>query len=98
MTLDDQEPESATFPGRTWTRSVPFAVQYACRYWVYHLERSDVDPQEHRGIAEFFEARFLFWLETLALIGRLADGIAMLQLLETRLPVSMPDPYSVPHS
>ncbi|KAK4149746.1 WD40-repeat-containing domain protein, partial [Chaetomidium leptoderma] len=66
---------------------IPFAVQYACRYWVYHLERSDVDPQEHRGIVVFFEARFLFWLETLALIGRLADGIAMLQLLETRLPL-----------
>lgn len=76
-------------------KHVPFAVQYACRYWVYHLERSDVDPQEHRGIAEFFEARYLFWLETLALIGRLADGIAMLQLLETRLPVRMPDPYSI---
>ncbi|KAK4198796.1 WD40-repeat-containing domain protein, partial [Triangularia verruculosa] len=67
---------------------VPFAVQYACRYWVYHLERSDVDPQEHRGIVEFFEARFLFWLETLALIGRLSDGIAMLQRLETGLPVA----------
>ncbi|KAK4149159.1 hypothetical protein C8A00DRAFT_47166 [Chaetomidium leptoderma] len=69
-------------------KNVPFAVQYACRYWAYHLERSDVDPQEHRGITEFFEARFLFWLETLALIGRLGDGIAMLQLLETRLPVT----------
>ncbi|KAK4097985.1 hypothetical protein N658DRAFT_432935, partial [Parathielavia hyrcaniae] len=65
-------------------KKVPFAVQYACRYWAYHLERSDVDPQGHGGIAEFFETRFLFWLETLALIGRLADGIAMLQLLESR--------------
>lgn len=76
-------------------KKVPFAVQYACRYWAYHLERSDVDPQERRGIADLFEARFLSWLETLALIGRLADGIAMLQLLETRLPVGAPDPYSV---
>ena len=75
-------------------KNVPFAVQYACRYWVYHLERSDVDPQEHHGIAEFFEARFLFWLEALALMGRLADGIAILQRLETRLPVGLPDPYS----
>jgi hypothetical protein len=74
---------------------VPFAVQYACRYWVFHLEQGNVDPREHRGIAEFFKARFLFWLETLALIGRLADGIAMLQLLETRLPVRMPDPYFI---
>ena len=70
-------------------KSIPFAVQYACRYWVYHLDWSDVDPQEHRGITEFFEARFLFWLEALALIGRLADGIAMIQLLETKLLVSI---------
>ncbi|KAK4103864.1 hypothetical protein N658DRAFT_483962 [Parathielavia hyrcaniae] len=69
-------------------KKVPFAVQYACRYWAYHLERSDVDPQGHGGIADFFETRFLFWQETLALIGRLADGIAMLQLLESRLPVT----------
>ena len=71
-------------------KNVPFAVQYACRYWVYHLERSDVDPQEHRGVAEFFETRFLFWVEALALIGRLADGITMVRVLETRLPVSIP--------
>ena len=76
--------------------NIPFAVQYACRYWVYHLEQSDVDPQEDRGIMQFFEARFLFWLETLALMGRLADGIAMLQLLETRLPVGIQDPSSIP--
>ncbi len=71
--------------------AVPFAVQYACRYWVHHLERSEVDPQECSGIiAEFFEARFLFWLETLALIGQLGDGIALLQLLEKRFPITLP--------
>jgi len=59
-------------------KNVPFTVQYACRYWVYHLKRSDVDPQEHRSIVEVFEAQFLFWLEILALIGQLADRIAML--------------------
>jgi len=25
-------------------KNVPFAVQYACRYWVYYLKGSDVDP------------------------------------------------------
>ncbi|KAK4182362.1 quinon protein alcohol dehydrogenase-like superfamily, partial [Podospora australis] len=64
---------------------VPFAVHYACRYWVGHLERSDIDPQEHCGIADFLATRFLFWLEALALIGRLADGVAMIRILETRL-------------
>lgn len=69
---------------------VPFAVQYACRYWFYHLEQGGVNPQEHPGIADFLEARFLFWVEALTLIGRLADGITMVRILETRLPVSRP--------
>lgn len=77
-------------------KKVPFAVQYACRYWAYHLERSDVDSRELPSIADFLETRFLFWLETLALIGRLADGIAMVRLLETMLPVSMLYPFLLP--
>lgn len=71
--------------------NVPFTVQYACRYWIYHLQKSDLDPTDHPGVTDFFQTRFLFWLETLALIGQLADGIAMVQLLETKLPVSMAD-------
>ncbi|KAK4235981.1 WD40-repeat-containing domain protein, partial [Achaetomium macrosporum] len=67
--------------------SIPFAVQYACRYWVYHLQQSDVDPSEHPGILDFFRSRFLSWLETLAFTGRVADGIAMVKLLEDMLPV-----------
>ncbi len=35
---------------------IPFAVQYACRYWFYYLERGGVDPQEHPGIADLLEA------------------------------------------
>jgi hypothetical protein len=77
-------------------KNVPFAVHYACRYWIYHLQRSDVDPTNHPGITDFFQTRFLFWLETLALIGQLADGIVMVKLLETKLPVSMPDLSTIP--
>jgi hypothetical protein len=71
--------------------NVPSAVQYACRYWIYHLKRGDVDPTDHPGIIEFFRVQFLFWLETLALIGQLANGIAMVKLLETKLLISTAD-------
>ncbi|KAK3301807.1 WD40-repeat-containing domain protein [Chaetomium strumarium] len=74
-------------------KSIPFAVQYACQYWVYHLEQSDVDPREHPGIVDFFHSRFLSWLEILALTGRLADGIAMIKLLEGMLPVNVTSGY-----
>ena len=67
--------------------SIPLPVQYACRYWIHHLQRSNVDPREHPGILEFFQTRFLFWLETLALISRLSDGVIMVRLLEGMLGV-----------
>jgi len=76
--------------------NIPFAVQYACRYWIYHLQESDIVPTDHPGIADFFETLFLFWLETLALIGQLADGIAMVKFLETKLSVSITDLSSIP--
>ncbi|KAH8598490.1 WD40-repeat-containing domain protein [Bisporella sp. PMI_857] len=64
---------------------IPLPVQYACRYWIHHLQQSDVDPTEHSGIMDFFQTRFLFWLEGLALISRLSDGIIMVRLLEVML-------------
>ncbi|OPB36260.1 hypothetical protein A0O28_0110360 [Trichoderma guizhouense] len=60
-------------------------LQYACKYWMYHLQQSNVNPREHSGTLEFFQTRFLFWIEVLALIGRLSDGINMMRLLESIL-------------
>ncbi|KAK4064160.1 uncharacterized protein Triagg1_9139 [Trichoderma aggressivum f. europaeum] len=60
-------------------------LQYACKYWIHHLEESDVNPREHSGTLEFFQTRFLFWIEVLTLIGRLSDGIDMIRLLESLL-------------
>ncbi|KAN0087267.1 Quinonprotein alcohol dehydrogenase-like superfamily [Elaphomyces granulatus] len=66
-------------------KSIPLPVQYACRYWIRHLQRSNIDPGEHPGIMDFFQTRFLFWLETLALISRLSEGVIMVRLLEGML-------------
>ena len=75
--------------------NIPLPVQYACRYWIHHLQRSNVDPREHPGILDFFQTRFLFWLETLALINRLSDGVIMVRLLEGMLGVSNLDLLNV---
>jgi WD40 repeat protein len=72
-------------------KCIPFPVQYACRYWIHHLQQSKVDPAEHPDIKDFFQARFLFWLESLALIRRLSDGVIMVRLLEAMLTVASPD-------
>ncbi|KAI0506295.1 WD40-repeat-containing domain protein [Xylaria bambusicola] len=57
-------------------------VQYACRNWIYHLEHSCVNlDEEILEMIDFFHGRFLYWLETLAWIGRLSEGVTMVKLL-----------------
>jgi hypothetical protein len=69
-------------------KSIPHLVQYSCRYWIYHLQQSQADPREHPGIEAFFKDRFLFWLEILALVGRLSNAVGMIQILNKMLTVS----------
>ncbi|CAG8023253.1 unnamed protein product [Penicillium salamii] len=64
---------------------IPHHVKYACRYWIHHLHRSSLDPRDYPEITAFFKTRFLFWVETIALLGQLADGIAMISKLEKLL-------------
>ena len=68
-------------------KSIPLPVQYACRYWIHHLQQSNVDSREHPGIMNFFRTQFLFWLETLVLVGWLSDDIIIVRLLEVMLAV-----------
>jgi hypothetical protein len=47
------------------------AVQYACQYWVYHLEGSaNGDGPSCEGVYGFLTRRFLHWIESLSLLGR----------------------------
>ncbi|VUC36749.1 unnamed protein product [Clonostachys rosea] len=58
-------------------------VQYACRYWVYHWVKSSRSVQTGGIIDLFFRKHLLHWLETLGLLGRMAESISMInQLLD----------------
>ncbi|KAF6793373.1 g-protein beta wd-40 repeats containing [Colletotrichum sojae] len=61
---------------------IPADLEYACLYWVYHLQRSG----RLRGddVCVFLFEHFLHWLEALALLGRLSAGaLAVKELLNT---------------
>jgi hypothetical protein len=45
-------------------------VQYACYYWVYHLERSRDRIRDGDVVHAFLQVHFLYWLEALSLMGR----------------------------
>jgi hypothetical protein len=70
---------------------LPEAVQYACRYWVGHLQ--NISP-EHAGKGTMMQLRrFLFkhllhWIELSSLLGQLDTALTSLKSLEEWLKVS----------
>jgi hypothetical protein len=74
--------ESTRLDKQTRDRHLPSHLQYACRYWVAHLLRSDRAMEEVEMVISFFKERLLSWLETLGWIGRVAEAVQMVIDLE----------------
>jgi hypothetical protein len=49
-------------------RNLPPEVQYACRYWVDHLERSGRTIEDGDATHRFLKEHFLHWLEAMSLM------------------------------
>jgi hypothetical protein len=64
---------------------VPPSLRYACLYWVEHVKQSLNSLGFQNTIDSFMREHFLHWLEVLALIGKISDGVEMLALLRTLL-------------
>jgi hypothetical protein len=87
---------------KTITQCLPSHVQYACRYWVKHLQEFWKYEREkaaiYREVHKFLRKDFLHWLEALSLIGSISDGILMILDLESLLAVSGNPYYTIPQS
>ncbi|KAK1990629.1 hypothetical protein LX36DRAFT_592221 [Colletotrichum falcatum] len=60
---------------------IPADVQYACLYWVHHLQQSGRSLGDE--VHQFLYTHLLHWLEVLALLGKVSVGAAaMKQLLD----------------
>lgn len=70
-------------------RHVAIEVQYACRYWVYHLDKKSKNQlQDADFVLTFLRRHFLCWMETLAWIGRMSEGVNMIITLRSHFKVS----------
>lgn len=69
-------------------KCLPPEVQYACLYWVQHLQRSG--SQVHNGdkAHRFLQAHLLHWLEALGWMGKISEGIRAMLSLDAYVPVS----------
>ncbi|KAL8903300.1 MAG: hypothetical protein Q9207_004013 [Kuettlingeria erythrocarpa] len=76
---------------------LPKHVQYACQYWVDHLEGIRADSEAKHSIPDdgyiksFFQKNFLHWLEAMSLMGKMSQAVLMItrlgDLLKVRYPV-----------
>jgi hypothetical protein len=63
---------------------LPADLQYACCYWVQHLQRSRARLCDNSQVHTFLREHFLHWLESLSLLRKLSDGILSIrELLKT---------------
>jgi hypothetical protein len=62
--------------------SLPPDVQYACRFWVYHLQESQTHIKDNDPVHVFLQDHFLHWLESLSLLGRSTESIDLIRILQ----------------
>jgi hypothetical protein len=66
----------------------PPEAQYACMYWVQHLQRSDAQLHDGDQVHQFLREHLLHWLEALSLMGKTSEGVLAITSLESYIPVS----------
>lgn len=71
-------------------RFIPRSVQYACRYWLHHLQQHGFESSAgtYDDLKDFFSTSFLYWLETLSVLHRFPEAVTMIRLLRTGFPLS----------
>ena len=69
-------------------KCLPPEVQYACLYWVQHLQRSGSQAYDGEEAHRFLQAHLLHWLEALGWIGKTSEGIQAILSLEAHVLVS----------
>jgi hypothetical protein len=69
---------------------LPADLQYACRYWVQHFQRSEVQLNDNGKVHIFLREHLLHWLEALSLIRKTSEGVLAIASLESMVTVSNP--------
>ncbi|KAJ0419523.1 hypothetical protein BJY00DRAFT_313912 [Aspergillus carlsbadensis] len=58
-------------------------VKYACLFWVQHFQKSNTPLKDNDAVHEFLSEHILHWLEALAWMRRIPEGIRAILSLES---------------
>lgn len=73
--------------GSRVSQYLPLSVQYACLYWIQHLQRSEAQLQDNDQVYQFLQVHLLHWLEALGWMAKTSEGILAILSLEGFIPV-----------
>ena len=73
--------------GQVVDKCLPPEIQYACRYWAYHVQQSRGRIHDMHPVYLFLKTYFLYWLESLSLIGGITDSVNIIIFLQQCLVV-----------
>jgi hypothetical protein len=68
---------------------LPQEVQYACLYWIQHLEKGGYHPTDNDLVHRFLQEHLLHWLEALGWMRKVSEGVQAIFSLEALLSVSL---------
>jgi hypothetical protein len=63
-------------------------VQYACLYWIQHLQKSGAQLHDNHQVHQFLQEHLLHWLEALGWMRKVSEGIHAIVSLESIAAVS----------
>ena len=69
-------------------RNLPPELQYACLYWIQHLQKSGAQLYDNHPVHQFLRGHLLHWLEALGWMQKVSEGIHAIVSLESIAAVS----------
>jgi len=84
--------ERIDIPRQAVDQHLSAELQYACRYWVYHVEQSKAQISE---ALPFLKKHFLHWLEAMSLMGTIQEAVGMINTLQSSIGVSLHKIYFI---
>ncbi|KAF2464362.1 putative WD-repeat protein [Lindgomyces ingoldianus] len=63
-------------------------VQYACLYWIKHLQKNSTQLNDNDKVHCFLKQHFLHWLEALAWMRKVPEGVYAINCLESMTALS----------
>ncbi|TGO13768.1 hypothetical protein BPAE_0711g00010, partial [Botrytis paeoniae] len=68
-------------------KTLPLHIQYACRYWVYHIQGSNDVLLDNCQVYRFLQEHFLHWVEAMSLMGNISECITAINSLQSCISV-----------